>query len=80
MGKSISYIKSLYGLDMNPFNIKAHLFYSLHRLGLDHVDLFEPSRMDQKYPVEDVIGEINKLVDEGLVRHIGMTISLSCAN
>ena len=63
----------LYGLDMNPFNIRAHLIYSLHRLGLDHVDLFEPSRMDQKYPVEDVMGEISKLVDEGLVRHIGMT-------
>ena len=65
--------KLLYGLDMNPFNIKAHLVYSLHRLGLDYVDLFEPSRMDGKYPVEDVIGEISKLVEEGLVRHIGMT-------
>ena len=64
---------ALYGLDMNPFNIRAHLIYSLHRLGLDYVDLFEPSRMDEKYPVEDVIGEIGKLVDEGLVRHIGMT-------
>ena len=63
----------LYGLDMNPFNIRAHLIYSLHRLGLDYVDLFEPSRMDEKWPVEDVIGEIQKLVDEGLVRHIGMT-------
>lgn len=65
--------RGLYGLDMNPFNIRAHLIYSLHRLGLDYVDLFEPSRMDEKYPVEDVIGEISKLVDEGLVRHIGMT-------
>ena len=65
--------KALYGLDMNPFNIRAHLIYSLHRLGLDYVDLYEPSRMDGKYPVEDVVGEIGKLVDEGLVRHIGMT-------
>ena len=65
--------KALYGLDMNPFNIRAHLIYSLHRLGLDYVDLYEPSRMDGKWPVEDVIGEIQKLVDEGLVRHIGMT-------
>ena len=65
--------KSLYGLDMNPFNIRAHLIYSLHRLGLDYVDLYEPSRMDEKYPVEDVIGEIARLVEEGLVRHIGMT-------
>ena len=65
--------RGLYGLDMNPFNIRAHLTYSLTRLGLDYVDLYQPCRMDQIYPVEDVVGEISRLVDEGLVRNIGLT-------
>ena len=63
----------LYGLDVNPFNVRAHLTYSLSRLGLDYVDLFEPSRMDDAYPVEEVIGAVQELVKEGLVRHVGMT-------
>ena len=64
---------SLYGLDVNPFNVRAHLVYSLSRLGLDYVDLYEPSRMDDAYPVEEVIGAVQDLVKEGLVRHVGMT-------
>ena len=63
----------LYGADMNPFNIRARLTYSLGRLGLDYVDLYEPARMDDAYPVEEVIGAVNELVKEGLVRHVGMT-------
>ena len=64
---------SLYGLDVNPFNVRAHLMYSLSRLGLDYIDLYEPSRMDDAYPVEEVIGAVQELVKEGLVRHVGMT-------
>ena len=63
----------LYGLDVNPFNVRAHLTYSLSRLGLDYVDLYEPSRMDDAYPVEEVIEAVQELVKEGLVRHVGMT-------
>ena len=63
----------IYGLDMNPFNIKAHLTYSLRRLGLDHIDLYEPARMDLAYPVEDVIGVLADLVKEGYIGHIGLT-------
>ena len=63
----------LYGADVNPFNVRAHLTYSLCRLGLDYVDLYEPARMDDAYPVEEVIGAVNELVKEGLVRHVGMT-------
>ena len=65
--------EALYGVDMNPFNVRAHLTYSLRRLGLDYVDLYEPARMDDVYPVEEVIEAINELVKEGLVRHVGMT-------
>ncbi len=59
--------EALYGVDMNPFNVRAHLVYSLSRLGLDYVDLYEPARMDDAYPVEEVIEAVNELVKEGLV-------------
>ena len=65
--------EALYGVDMNPFNVRAHLTYSLSRLGLDYVDLYEPARMDDAYSVEEVIEAVNELVKEGLVRHVGMT-------
>lgn len=63
----------IYGLDVKPWNIKAHLTYSLHRLGLEYVDLYQPARMDESIPVEEVIGAIQDLVKEGYVRHIGLT-------
>lgn len=64
---------SLYGLDVNPFNVKAHVTYSLTRLGIDYIDLYEPARMDLAIPVEDIIGELSNLVREGYIRHIGLT-------
>ena len=63
----------LYGLDVKPFNIKAQLTYSLHRLGLDYVDLYQPARMDTSIPVEDIIGELAELKKAGYIRNIGLT-------
>ncbi|MBQ7594120.1 MAG: aldo/keto reductase [Synergistaceae bacterium] len=63
----------LYGLDVHPHHIKAQLTYSLHRLGLDYVDLYQPSRMDSAIPVEDIIGVLAELKQEGYIRNIGMT-------
>ena len=64
----------IYGLDNNPFNIKGHLAYSLSRLGMDYVDLYQPARQDTEIPVEDVVGEISRLVESGYVRHIGLSM------
>lgn len=64
----------IYGLDNNPFNIKGHLAYSLARLGMDYVDLYQPARQDTEIPVEEVVGEISRLVDAGYVRHIGLSM------
>lgn len=64
----------IYGLDVNPFNIKGHLAYSLSRLGLDYVDLYQPARMDTEIPVEEVVGAIADEVKAGNVRHIGLTM------
>lgn len=64
----------IYGLDVDPFNVKAHLAYSLSRLGLDHVDLYQPARMDTEIPVEEVVGAIADEVKAGNVRHIGLSM------
>ncbi len=64
----------IYGLDNKPFNIKGHLAYSLARLGMDYVDLYQPARQDTEIPVEEVVGEISKLVEAGYVRNIGLSM------
>lgn len=64
----------IYGLDNTPFHIKGHLAYSLARLQMDYVDLYQPARQDTEIPVEDVVGEISRLVEAGYVRHIGLSM------
>lgn len=63
----------IYGLDVKPFNIKAHLAYSMHRLGLDYIDLYQPARMDESVPVEELIGVLSDLLKEGYIGNIGLT-------
>lgn len=60
-------------LDMNPKNIRGYLLDSLDKMGLDFVDLYQPARLDTEIPVEDVIGEIKSLIDEGYVKNIGLS-------
>lgn len=64
----------IYGLDNNPFHVKAHLAYSLRRLGLDYVDLYQPARQDTEVSVEEVVGAIAEQVEAGYVRHIGLSM------
>ncbi len=64
----------IYGLDIHPLHVKAHLAYSLHRLGLEYVDLYQPARQDTEIPVEEVVGAIAEQVEAGYVRHIGLSM------
>lgn len=64
----------IYGLDNEPSHVKAHLAYSLHRLGLEYVDLYQPARQDTEIPVEEVVGAIAEQVKAGYVRHIGLSM------
>lgn len=61
------------GLDLRPVAIKNFVNYSLTRLGIETIDLYQPSRMDDSIPVEDIIGTVAELVTEGKVRHIGVS-------
>ncbi len=61
------------GLDCRPLALKNFLAYSLGRLGVDHVDIYRPARLDPAVPIEDTIGAIAELVQAGWVRHIGLS-------
>lgn len=61
------------GMDLRPVAIKNFINYSLNRLGIETIDLYQPSRMDNSVPVEDIIGTVSDLIKEGKVRYIGVS-------
>lgn len=61
------------GLDLRPVAIKNFINYSLVRLGIDTIDLYQPCRIDNSVPLEDVIGTIADLIKDGKVRHLGVS-------
>lgn len=61
------------GFDTRPAAVKNFLSYTLTRLGVDHIDIYRPGRLDPTVPIEDTVGAISELVDAGYVRHIGLS-------
>jgi aryl-alcohol dehydrogenase-like predicted oxidoreductase len=61
------------GYDSRPLAVKNFLAYSLRRLGVDHIDIYRPSRLDPNVPVEDTIGAIADMVKAGYVRYVGLS-------
>ncbi|MBT31377.1 MAG: aldo/keto reductase [Thalassobius sp.] len=61
------------GLDLHPKSIKNFINYSLVRLGVDYIDLYQPSRLDNSVPIEDIIGTVADFIKEGKVRHLGVS-------
>ncbi|KFE70199.1 aldo/keto reductase [Hyalangium minutum] len=64
---------SFIGFDARPASVKTFLSYSLVRLGVDHIDIYRPARLDPTVPIEDTIGAIADLVKAGYVRKIGLS-------
>ncbi len=60
-------------LDGSPANIRRAIEGSLGRLGTDHVDLYYLHRVDPATPIEETVGAMGELVQEGKVRHIGLS-------
>ncbi len=60
-------------LDSHPDNIRAALDGSLRRLGVEHIDLYYQHRVDPAVPIEDVVGTLAGAVQQGKVRHIGLS-------
>jgi aryl-alcohol dehydrogenase-like predicted oxidoreductase len=69
----IVYGSQFLGLDLRPIAIKNFINYSLVRLGIDTIDLYQPCRLDNSVPVEDVIGTVADLIKEGKVRYLGVS-------
>ena len=61
------------GLDLRPIAIRNFINYSLVRLGIDTIDLYQPCRLDDSVPLEDVIGTVADLIQEGKVRYLGVS-------
>jgi aryl-alcohol dehydrogenase-like predicted oxidoreductase len=61
------------GVDDRPAAVKNACAYSLKRLGVDHIDVYRPARLDPNVPIEDTVGAIAELVKAGYVRHIGLS-------
>jgi aryl-alcohol dehydrogenase-like predicted oxidoreductase len=61
------------GIDCRPAAVKNFLSYSLRRLGVDHIDIYRPARLDPAVPIEDTIGAIADTVKAGYVKHIGLS-------
>ena len=56
-----------------PEYLRQEALMSLRRLKLDTIDLFQLHRIDPKVPLEEQVGELKKLQDEGKIRHIGLS-------
>lgn len=61
------------GLDSRPEHIREVAEASLKRLKIDAIDLFYQHRVDLDVPIEDVAGAVKKLIQEGKVRHFGLS-------
>ncbi|PZX62928.1 aryl-alcohol dehydrogenase-like predicted oxidoreductase [Hydrotalea sandarakina] len=63
----------LKGLDGSPKAIKNYCAYSLKRLGVDEIDLYQPCRIDPEVPIEETVGAIKDLIAEGKVKYLGLS-------
>jgi aryl-alcohol dehydrogenase-like predicted oxidoreductase len=61
------------GVDSRPEHVKQVAESSLKRLGIEAVDLFYQHRVDPEVPIEDVAGAVKDLIQEGKVRHFGLS-------
>src|SRR6202035_1054864 len=61
------------GLDSRPEHIKKVAEDSLKRLGVDVIDLFYQHRVDPNVPIEDVAGAVKDLIQQGKVKHFGLS-------
>ncbi|GAB3734587.1 aldo/keto reductase [Hymenobacter agri] len=61
------------GINGRPEYVKAACEGSLKRLGTDHIDLYYQHRVDPNTPIEETVGAMSRLVEEGKVRFLGLS-------
>ncbi|KAL0287289.1 UNVERIFIED_CONTAM: putative aldo-keto reductase 1 [Sesamum calycinum] len=57
----------------SPEYVRKCIEASLTRLDVDYIDLYYPHRVDTSVPIEETMGELKKLVEEGKIRYIGLS-------
>jgi aryl-alcohol dehydrogenase-like predicted oxidoreductase len=65
--------RGLNGVDSRPEHIKEVAEASLRRLRVDAIDLFYQHRVDPEVPIEDVAGTVKDLIQQGKVKHFGLS-------
>ena len=60
-------------LDGSPEHVRSSIEGSLTRLGTDHVDLYYQHRVDPTVPIEETVGAMGELVEQGKVLHLGLS-------
>jgi aryl-alcohol dehydrogenase-like predicted oxidoreductase len=65
--------KSFLGVNGTPEYVRSACEASLRRLDVDTIDLYYQHRVDPKTPIEDTVGEMKRLVEEGKVRFLGLS-------
>ncbi|HWE13367.1 MAG TPA: aldo/keto reductase [Solirubrobacteraceae bacterium] len=66
-------LSTLGPLDGSASHVHSSIEGSLQRLGTDHVDLYYQHRVDPNVPIEETVGAMAELVQEGKIRHIGLS-------
>jgi aryl-alcohol dehydrogenase-like predicted oxidoreductase len=61
------------GVDTRPAAVRNFVGYTLTRLGVDHIDIYRPGRLDPAVPIEETVGAVADLVKAGYVRHVGLS-------
>ncbi len=61
------------GVDGSPAYVRASVENSLRRLGIETIDLYYQHRVDPKTPIEDTVGAMARLIEEGKVRYLGLS-------
>jgi aryl-alcohol dehydrogenase-like predicted oxidoreductase len=61
------------GVDGSPAYVRASVEGSLKRLGIETIDLYYQHRVDPKTPIEETVGAMSRLVEEGKVRYLGLS-------
>ena len=61
------------GFDTRPEAVKTFAAYSLNRLNVEAIDIYQPGRIHPAIPVEDTVGAIADLIKEGKVKYLGLS-------
>ncbi|WP_410577734.1 aldo/keto reductase [Amycolatopsis sp. lyj-108] len=61
------------GIRGDEFYVRQQVEASLRRLNVDHIDLYYQHRVDPEVPIEETAGALSSLVEQGKIRHIGLS-------